>query len=181
MCWILTSSRICYERNQKSCTPQKKLCRFQIVQNVQKLDPQGRIFLGRSELSWSAMSCHHDMPTQLADLVPWVMIVCVCLCVFPTGLSEVLPRLYVFRPSLFLCNVKCSELTCTLSLGAPWHAQPPFLSVFHVLSSLPVLSLFAPRSHSFLHVCICGPMLACMYDPSDPCSECHALNSAALA
>lgn len=160
---------------KKSYTPQNKLCRFPIVQNVQKLDSQGRI----SDMSWSEMSCHHDMPTQLADLVPWVMVVCVCLCVFPTGLSKVLPQLYVFRPSLFLCNVKCSVLTCTLSLEASQYAQPLFLSLLFVLfacslSVCPAPSLFPARMYLWTHACMLVWSIWSVFSTSRPklCCSC---------
>ena len=118
-------------------------------------------YFKEEQICHSEMSCHSDDMTKLFTVsVPWVMVVCVCmcLCVFPTGLSKVLPQLYVFRPSLFLCNVKCSVLTLTGSSATcnipPSCPLPPFLS-FHVfLLFTCCLSVCRTRSHSLLHILI---------------------------
>lgn len=105
------------------------------------------------------MSYH--LSYQWADIVSWVMVVYVCVR-FPQGLAESFAKLYVFRPPLFLCNVKCSGLTCALLLGTPCHAQLTPPSPFcHALFFLICLSFFALLP-LFLHSCTFKSMHACL-------------------
>lgn len=107
---------------------------------------------------------HHDILTQYADIVPWEMVVYVCVCVFPTELSKVLSRLYVFRPPLFLCNVKCSGLTGTLSLGTPCHAQQfPFLLRFLSYTFCPLCLLAFLYFFALLPLFLCTCTFGCMH------------------
>lgn len=75
-----------------------------------------------------------------------------CISAFPTGLSTVLPQLYVFRSFSYVMWTKCSVLTCTLSLVAPCMEFffPPCL----------FLMLFFLFAHTWRHLC----MHACMCD-----------------
>lgn len=128
------------------------------------------------------VKCHVIMMPTVPDLVSWVIAVCVCLC-FPQGLAKPCPSFLCL--GLLSSYVMCSALynlhTLTGSSMTCMAPSAPLLFLSFTICPLACSRLFALLPHSPLHVCICGPMPACMYAPSDPCSLRHTLNSAALA
>lgn len=97
---------------------------------------------------------------------------CVCLWLFPTGLSKVLPQLYLFSPFLSW-NVKCEMLCINLhSLSGSSTTCATFLPLYLCLS----FTHWFPCPLALF--CTFGPMPAFMYVWS--VSARHALNSLLL-
>lgn len=139
-----------FDLQRKSCISQIKLIWLQMEQTVQKWNSQDEMFSGSSDMSFVIMICEHSNLSYSHG--SWMF---VCICVFPTGLSKVLPSFMC--SGLLLCNIKWSVSTFTLTRSS--------FSFWCIAS--------------FFSACILDTwMEACMCELA---SLRHALHSAALA